>query len=151
MPSLLDSNAPNQLFGCIIQKRNPNSCKYEARSSMNHVMTKPNIVSIVVLILEISFMTHRILYIYLAANVWSSVIHQVHAKVVPIQAEEECRAMAAHICAIKFEKSAISIWQFPEILLIPKKKNSWNWQWFQIQAEEQCLAIGSTYNGAHKF
>ena len=150
MPSLLDSNAPNQLFGYIIQKRNPNSCKYEARSSMNHVMTKPNIVSIVVLILEISFMTHRILYIYLAANVWSSVIHQVHAKVVPIQAEEECRAMAAHICAIKFEKSAISIWQFPEILLIPKK-NSWNWQWFQIQAEEQCLAIGSTYNGAHKF
>ena len=121
MPALLDSNAPNQIVGCIIQKRNPNSCKYEARSSMNHVMTKPNIVSIVVLILEISFMTHRILYIYLAANVWSSVIHQVHAKVVPIQAEEECRAMAAHICAIKFEKSAISIWQFPEILLIPKK------------------------------
>ena len=121
MPALLDSNAPNQLFGYIIQKRNPNSGKYEARSSMNHVMTKPNIVSIVVLILEISFMTHRILYIYLAANVWSSVIHQVHAKVVPIQAEEECRAMAAHICAIKFEKSAISIWQFPEILLIPKK------------------------------
>ena len=104
MPALLDSNAPNQLFGYIIQKRNPNSGKYEARSSMNHVMTNPNIVSIVVLILEISFMTHRILYIYLAANVWSSVIHQVHAKVVPIQAEEECRAMAAHICAIKFEK-----------------------------------------------
>ena len=75
----------------------------------------------------------------------------MHAKVVPIQAEEECRAMAAHICAIKFEKKCYKYMAISRNFVNSTKKNSWNWQWFQIQAEEQCLAIGSTYNGAHKF